>query len=79
LNESSPTTTDNKVVAHTTISASQTGLVMGHPPTGKSYTTACFYLFKIANGKIVSGQWVCDRLEIAQQLGWISMSEQASE
>jgi hypothetical protein len=29
------------------------------------------------NGKITSGQWVFDRMEIAQQLGWIPTPGQA--
>lgn len=61
----------DKVLVQTTISATQTGAWMGRPPTGQTYTTTGIFIFKIANGKITSGQWVFDRMEIAQQLGWI--------
>jgi predicted ester cyclase len=62
---------DDRVLIQTTIQATQTGLAMGHPPTGKTFMTTGIYIFKITDGKIVSGQWVFDRMEIAQQLGWI--------
>ena len=61
----------DKVLVQTTATATQTGPAMGRPPTGKTYTTTVIYIFKIANGKIISGQWVMDRMEIAQQIGWI--------
>jgi len=67
----------DKVLIQTTISATQTGPAMGRPPTGKSYTTTGIYIFKITNGKIVSGQWVFDRMEIGQQLGWIPVPAQS--
>jgi steroid delta-isomerase-like uncharacterized protein len=70
---------DDKVLVVTTISATQTGPAMGHPPSGKTYVTTGVYLFKVANGKIISGQWVLDRMDIAQQLGWIPTPGQASE
>jgi len=68
---------DDRVLIQTTIRATQTGPAMGHPPTGKTFTTAGIYIFKITNGKIASGQWVFDRMEIAQQLGWIPTPGQA--
>jgi len=39
--------------------------------SGKTYSSIVIYIFKIANGKIIRGQWVMDRMEMAQQLGWI--------
>lgn len=62
---------NDKVLAQTTATATQTGPVMGHPASGLSYSTTVIYIFKIANGKIISGQWVFDRMELAQQLGWM--------
>ncbi len=67
----------DKVLVHTTLSATQTGPAMGHPPTGQTFTTTVIYIFKIANGKIISGQWVIDRMEIGQQLGWIPTPHEA--
>lgn len=64
---------DDKVLVQTTATATQTGIAMGRPPSGKTYSTTVIYMFKVANGKITSGQFVMDRLEIAQQLGWIPM------
>ena len=61
----------DKVLVQTTLTATQTGPAMGHPASGKTYSTTVIYIFKIANGKIISGQWVSDRMEIAQQLGWL--------
>jgi steroid delta-isomerase-like uncharacterized protein len=61
----------DKVMAQTTATATQTDTVMGRPSSGKTYSSTVIYIFKIANGKIVSGQWVMDRMEIAQQLGWL--------
>jgi predicted ester cyclase len=65
------------VLIQTTIRATQTGPAMGHPPTGKTFMTTGIYIFKMKNGKITSGQWVFDRMEIAQQLGWIPTPAQA--
>jgi len=62
---------DDRVLVQTTIRATQTGPAMGHTPTDKTFMTTGIYIFKITNGKIASGQWVFDRMEIAQQLGWI--------
>ena len=67
----------DKVVVQTTVQATHTGPFMGRAPTGNAFTTAGIYIFKIANGKIVSGQWVFDRMDIAQQLGWIPRPGQA--
>jgi steroid delta-isomerase-like uncharacterized protein len=64
---------EDKVLIQTTVTATQTGALMGRPPSGKTYSSTVIYIFKIANGKITSGQWVMDRMEIAQQLGWIPM------
>lgn len=63
----------DKVLVQTTVTATQTGAIWGHPPSGKTYSTIVIYIFKIVDGKIISGQWVMDRLETSQQLGWIPM------
>jgi predicted ester cyclase len=44
---------------------------MGHLASGKTYSTTVILIFKVVNGKIISGQWVLDRMEIAQQLEWM--------
>lgn len=62
---------EDKVLVQTTLTATQTGPVMGHPASGKTCSTTVIYIFKIAKGKIISGQWVSDRMEMAQQLGWL--------
>jgi steroid delta-isomerase-like uncharacterized protein len=67
----------DKVLVQTTATATQIGPAMGHPASGKTYSTTVIYIFKIANGKIISGQWVSDRMEIAQQLGWMPTPGQA--
>src|SRR6476660_9209128 len=41
----------DQVLVQTTIRATQTGAVMGRPPSGKTYTTLGIYIFKITNGK----------------------------
>src|SRR5512138_3348583 len=61
----------DKVLVQTTVTATQTGAVMGRAPSGKTYSSTVIYIFKIANRKVLSGQWVMDRMEVAQQLGWI--------
>lgn len=66
-----------QVGALTTIRATETGSFMGRQPSGKTYTTTCIYVFKIASGKIMSGQWVFDRMDIAQQLGAMPKPNQA--
>ncbi len=63
----------DKVLVQTTATATQTGVAMGRPPSGKTYSTTVIYIFKVVNGKITSGQFIMDRMEIAQQLGWIPM------
>lgn len=69
----------DKVLVQTTMRATQTGPAMGHPATGNTFMTTGIYIFRVANGKLVSGQWVFDRMETAQQLGWIPIPEQAQE
>src|SRR5512133_928196 len=63
----------DKALVQTTFTVSQMGAIWVHPPSGKTYSLTLIYIFKIANGKIISGQWVTDRLEASQQLGWIPM------
>jgi len=67
---------DDRILVQTTLHATQTGSYMGRAPTGKTFAVTGIYIFKIANGKIASGQWVFDRMEIAQQLGWMPTPSQ---
>ena len=68
---------EDKVLVQTTVTATQTGAIWGHPPSGKTYSSTAIYIFKVADGKIISGQWVTDRLENSQQLGWLPMPGQS--
>lgn len=45
----------DKVVVLTTNTATQTGPLMGRPPSGKTYSSTVIYIFKLVNGKIISG------------------------
>jgi predicted ester cyclase len=63
----------DKVIVQTTATGTQTGHVMGRPPAGRTFSTTVIYIFKVTDGRIISGQWVMDRMETGQQLGWIPM------
>ncbi len=59
----------DEVVARLTASATQTGELMGMPPTGKRYTIAEIHIFRIGDGLIVEHWHQFDQLGMMRQLG----------
>ncbi len=59
----------DEVVARLTASATQTGELMGMPPTGKHYTIAEIHIFRIGDGLIVEHWHQFDQLGMMRQLG----------
>jgi steroid delta-isomerase-like uncharacterized protein len=61
----------DKVVWRFTSRGTQTGVLMGIPPTGKTATVAGMVLFRIANGRIAECWVNFDTLGMLQALGVI--------
>ena len=64
---------DDKVVARTTMSGTNTGNFMGIPTTGKHISFTGIYVARIANGKIVEHWGEEDSVSLLQQLGVLSI------
>ena len=67
----------DKVVERFTFHGTNTGSLMGAPPTGKNVTSSGMSIFRIANGKIVEHWGENDALGTMQQLGFIPAPGQA--
>jgi len=61
----------DRVVARLTASATQTGVFMGMPPSGKRYTIAEIHIFRVRGGQIVEHWHQFDQLGLMRQLGAI--------
>ena len=61
----------DKVVQRTTARGTNTGEMLGMPPTGKSVEITSTDEYQFENGKIVAGWHVEDLLGMMQQLGVI--------
>jgi predicted ester cyclase len=59
----------DKVVVRSTFSGTQTGPLMGFPPTGKRCTQAQISIFRLANGKVIEYWFTADDLGMIRQLG----------
>jgi predicted ester cyclase len=59
----------DKVVVRSTFSSTQTGPLMGFPPTGKHCTQAQISIFRLANGKVIEYWFNADDLGMIRQLG----------
>lgn len=57
------------VVSRWTAKGTNSGPLMGIPPTGKVITMAGINIFRIANGKITEDRTAEDTLGLLQQLG----------
>ncbi len=59
----------DKVVVRSTFSGTQTGPLMGFPPTGKHCTQSQISIFYLANGKVSEYWFNADDLGMIRQLG----------
>ncbi len=59
----------DKVVVRSTFSGTQTGNLMGFPPTGKHCTQAQISIFRLAAGKVTEYWFNADDLGMMRQLG----------
>ncbi len=57
------------VLHHVTARGTQTGAILGHPPTGKPASWTEMHLMRFAGGKMTEQWGVVDRLGLLQQLG----------
>jgi predicted ester cyclase len=62
---------DDLVSAIGTASGTNTGPLMGMPPTGKSFEVPVHITYRIADGKIVEHWMLVDNLAMMQQLGLV--------
>ena len=63
------------VAASFDVTGTNTGPMMGHPPTGKPVKLAGVGLFRIRDGKVIENRVVADFLGMMQQLGYIERME----
>lgn len=61
---------DDKITVCTTMTGTNSGSLLGHPPTNKSVIVGAIWVFTIKNGKIISMRFASD---MAQQL-WLPTS-----
>ena len=59
----------DKVVVRSTFSGTQTGPLMGFPPTGKHCTQSQISIFRLASGKVIEYWFNADDLGMIRQLG----------
>ena len=57
------------VLHHLTARGTQTGAILGHPPTGKPARWTEMHLMRFVGGKMTEQWGVVDRLGLLQQLG----------
>ena len=65
----------DKVVSRLTFRGTQTGDLMGIPPTGKTVTISETIIDRFADGKIVESWRLFDQMGMMQQLGVIPSPE----
>jgi steroid delta-isomerase-like uncharacterized protein len=66
----------DKVVGRITVRGTNTGSVMGMPPTGKQVTISGIFIRRLAGGRFVEGWDAPDTLSLMQQLGVIPTPQQ---
>ena len=59
----------NKVMSRITIRGTHKGELEGMPPTGKTFTSSFFTVFRLVDGKIVEEWEIFDELGMMMQLG----------
>jgi predicted ester cyclase len=59
----------DKVAARVTMTGTQTGEIMGIPPTNKKVTVSLIVIDRFAGGKIVEDNGIFDALGLMRQLG----------
>lgn len=62
---------DDKVVSRNTVTGTQQGEYMGHPPTGKSVTYNEIFIFRLEDGRIAETWGVVDVFSQMKQIGVI--------
>ena len=67
----------DKVVSRVTYRGTQTGDMMGTPPTGKAVTISAILIDQFADGKIVESWRLFDQMAMMQQLGRVPAPGQA--
>jgi predicted ester cyclase len=60
---------DNKVIVKQRATGTHQGVFQGYAPSGKSFSTEGFALYKFSHGKIVCHQIITDRYSFLQQIG----------
>ena len=65
-----------KVVVRSTFSGTQTGPLMGLPPTGKHCTQSQISIFRLVNNKVTEYRFNADDLGMLRQLGFLSIPGQ---
>jgi steroid delta-isomerase-like uncharacterized protein len=60
---------DDKVVARNSVTGTQRGEYMGHPPTGRSVTYNEIFILRFAGGRIAETAGVVDVMAQLRQLG----------
>jgi predicted ester cyclase len=73
------TTDRDRVWARVSVRATNTGSLMGQPPTGKRVTYDVIDICRFANGKIVEHWGVSDIWGMMQQLGAVPAPEQPAQ
>ncbi len=68
----------DRVVCRWTVSGTQTGEMLGIPPTNKRATVTGTDVERVENGKLVEGWGVFDQLGLLQQLGVVPRMTQPS-
>ena len=66
----------DKVIVRFTLSGTNTGPFMEHPPTGNSMTATGIHIYRIQAGKIVTSWQEFDMLSTMRQLGLIPIPGQ---
>jgi predicted ester cyclase len=61
----------DKVVIRATFSGTQTGPLMGFPPTGKHCTQSQITIFRLSNGKVIEYWFNADDLGMIRQRGFL--------
>jgi predicted ester cyclase len=63
---------DDKVVGRTTVTGTQQGEFMGHPPTGRAVTYHEIFIFRFVDGRVAETWGVVDVYAQMSQLGMFS-------
>lgn len=67
----------NQVTKRWTLRGTQTGELLGVPPTGKQIALQGISIYRLEGGRVTDIWWATDTLGLLQQLGAIPQPEQA--